>query len=110
LQLDRKSTHLPKCLLILKGPIWIFWGAPTAFYTVLLTLYDQGSNMCITSQTYQKLSGDVILGNSGSAAGTTPSKLQDKTEYRLIKITLISSASHFNLGSETLFNPPGRRD
>jgi len=69
----------------------------------MLTLYDQASNMFITPQTYQKLSGDVILGNSGSAAGTALSKLQDKTEYRLIKITLISSASHFNLGVETLF-------
>jgi len=35
LQLARKSTHLPKCVLILKGPIWIFGGAPTAFHTAL---------------------------------------------------------------------------
>jgi len=69
----------------------------------MLTLYDQASNVFITSQTYQKLSGDVILGNNGSAAGTALSKLQDKTEYRLIKTALISSASHFDLGVETLF-------
>jgi len=30
LQLARKSTHLPKCLLILKGPIWIFLGGPNS--------------------------------------------------------------------------------
>jgi len=52
---------------------------------------------------HQKLPGHVILGNSGSAAGTALSKLQDKTEYRLMKTTLISSASHFNLGVETVF-------
>jgi len=69
----------------------------------MVTLYDQASNVFITSQTYQKLSGDVILGNNGSAAGTALSKLQDKTEYRLIKTALISSASHFDLGVETLF-------
>jgi len=59
--------------------------------------------MFITSQTYQKLSGDVILGKSGSADGTALSKLQGKTEYRLINITLTSSASHFHLVVETLF-------
>jgi len=37
LQLARKTTQLPKCLLILKGPIWIFLGAPTAFHTALHT-------------------------------------------------------------------------
>ena len=35
LQLARKSAQLPKCLLILKGSIWIFWGVPTAFHTAL---------------------------------------------------------------------------
>ena len=69
----------------------------------MLTLYDQASNMLISSQTYHKLSGDVILGDSGSAAGTALSKLQDKTENRLIKTALISSASHFDLGVGTLF-------
>jgi len=57
-----------------------------------------------------KLSGDVILGNNGSAAGTALSKLQDKTEYRLIKTALISSASHFDLGLKLCFDPPERRD
>jgi len=69
----------------------------------MLTLYAQASSMLITSQTHQKLSGDVIQDNSGSAAGTALSKLQDKTEYRLIKTTLISIASHLNLGIEALF-------
>jgi len=76
----------------------------------MVTLYDQASNVFITSQTYQKLSGDVILGNNGSAAGTALSKLQDKTEYRLIKTALISSASHFDLGLKLCFDPPERRD
>jgi len=31
----------------------------------MLTLYAQASNTCITSQTYHKWSGAVILGNSG---------------------------------------------
>ena len=30
MQLDRKSTHLPECLLILKSPIWIFFGGPNS--------------------------------------------------------------------------------
>ena len=35
LQLSRKSTQLPKCLLMLKGPVKIFLGGPTAFHTAL---------------------------------------------------------------------------
>jgi len=48
-------------------------------------LYAQASNTFITSQTYQKLLGDVILRNSGRYCSVY--KLQDKTEYRLIKNT-----------------------
>ena len=36
MQLARKSTQLPKCLLILKGPIWILFGGATAFHTALV--------------------------------------------------------------------------
>jgi len=50
---------------------------------------------------YQKESGDVVLGNRGIYCSVY--KLQDKTEYRLIKTTVISSVSHFNLAVETLF-------
>ena len=43
---------------------------------------------------YQKWYGDVILGNSDRYCSVY--KLQDKTEHKLIKTTLISSVSHFN--------------
>jgi len=51
--------------------------------------------MFITSQTYQKYSGVVILGNSGRYCSDY--KLQDKTEWGLIRTSLISSVSHFHL-------------
>jgi len=60
------------------------------------THYAQASNTFITSQTHQNLSGDVILGNSGSNCSVY--KLQYQIEYGLIKTPLISSVSHFNLG------------
>jgi len=56
----------------------------------------------------------VILGNRGKYCSFY--KLQEKTEYRLIKTTVISSDSHFNLVVETLFGgtspqkTPWRRD
>jgi len=57
-----------------------------------------------------KCSGDVILGNSGRYCSVY--KLQDNRECGLIKTTLISSVSHFNLMVETLFgaqkSPPWR--
>jgi len=48
-----------------------------------------------------KWSGDVVLGDSGRYCSVY--KLQDKTKHGLIKTTLISTVSHFNLGSEALF-------
>jgi len=45
----------------------------------MVALYAQASNMFITSQTYQKRSGDVVLGNSGRYCSVY--KLQDKTEW-----------------------------
>ena len=67
----------------------------------MVTLYAQASNTFIISQTYQKWSDDIIVGNSGRLSSVY--KLQDKTEYGLIKATLISSVSHFNFGVETSF-------
>ena len=64
-------------------------------------LYAQASNTFITPQTYQKWSGDLILGNTSRYYCVY--KLQDKTEDGFIKTALISSVSHFNLGVETLF-------
>ena len=55
----------------------------------MVTLYAQASNTFITSQTYQKWSGDVILCNSGRYCSVY--KLQNKTEYGLIKTKVISS-------------------
>jgi len=67
----------------------------------MVTLYAQASDTFINSQTYQKWSGDFILGNRGTYRSVY--KIQNKTEYEMIKITLIFSVSHFNLGLETLF-------
>jgi len=66
----------------------------------MATLNAQASNMFITSQAYQKWSGYVILGDSCRCYPVY--KLQDKTEYILIKTALISSVSHLNLRVETL--------
>ena len=58
-------------------------------------LYAQAWNTFTSSQTYQKYSGIAILGNSGRYCSDY--KLQEKTERGLIKTSLISSVSHFNL-------------
>jgi len=47
----------------------------------MVTLYAEASNTFFISQAYQKLSGDVILGNSCRYCSVY--KLQDKTEYGL---------------------------
>jgi len=62
----------------------------------MVTLYGQASNAFIIPQTYQKRSDYVILRKSCSYHSAY--KLQDKTEYGWTKTTLISSASHLNLG------------
>ena len=67
----------------------------------MVTLYAQVSYSFITSQIYQKWSGDVILDNSGKHCSVY--KWQDKAEHELIKTTLISSVSHLNLGVEAFF-------
>jgi len=66
-----------------------------------MPLFTQASNSFITSQMYQKLSGDVFLGNSGRYCSVYA--WQDKIEHELIKTTLISSVSHLSLGVEALF-------
>jgi len=66
---------------------------------LMLTLYAQASNTLITSQMYQKWSGDVVPGISCRYCSVY--KLQDRIEYGLIKISLISSASYFNFGSRS---------
>ena len=62
----------------------------------MLTLYAQASNTFNTSKTYQKLSGDVILGISCRYCSVY--KLQDRMEYGLIETSLISSASYLSFG------------
>jgi len=66
----------------------------------MLTVYAQASNTIITSQTYQKWSGDVILSNRGRYSSVY--KLQEKIEYGLLKASLISSVSYFNLWVKAL--------
>ena len=56
---------------------------------------------------YQKWSSDVILGNSGRYCSVY--KLQDKTEHNLVKATVVSSVSHFNLRVEILFGGLSRK-
>ena len=51
----------------------------------MVTLYAPASNAFITSQTYQRWSDDIILRNSGRYCSVH--KLQDKTQYGLIKTT-----------------------
>jgi len=78
----------------------------------MLTLYAQASNTCITSQTYHKWSGDVILGYSGRYC----SVYNYRIEHGLIKTSQISSVSYFNLvswsfvwGPKPTKDPPWRR-
>jgi len=63
----------------------------------MLTLYAQAPNTSITSQTYHKSSSYVILGNS-CFRYCFVYKLHDRIEYGLIKTSLISGVSYFNLG------------
>jgi len=80
----------------------------------MVTRCAQASNTCIIAQTYKSL-GDIILGKSFRYCSVY--KLQDRIQYRLIKTSLISSVSYFNLGVVKLYMgakliraPPRRRD
>jgi len=59
----------------------------------MLTLCAQAPNTFITSQTYRKRLGDVILGNSGNYSSAL--NLQERIECGLIKNPLISNVSRF---------------
>ena len=96
------TVTIQNTLISCKSDFWSHSTRHTGYLNVqhskqwMVTLYAQASNTLITSQAYQKWSGGVILGNNRRYCSVY--ELQDKTEYRLKKATLISSLSHFNLG------------
>ena len=56
MQLDRKSTQLPKCLLISRAPARGFLGAPYSLHKALNVARGGGNNLTkhITSQNHRK--------------------------------------------------------